>query len=60
MLLVLLLTYVHCAHLCTIGTEPGLGVICRLTVVRAVVFDPTQVSRLVSPGRASAEFASLV
>eukprot|EP00957_Ditylum_brightwellii_P145434 11074628-Ditylum_brightwellii.AAC.1 len=54
MLLVPVLTYVHCAHLCVIGAEPGFGIICCLAVVRAVVFAPTRVSCLVSPGRASA------
>eukprot|EP00957_Ditylum_brightwellii_P186231 14177756-Ditylum_brightwellii.AAC.1 len=59
MLLVLLLTYVRCVHLCAIGTEPGLGVICHLAVVQAVMFASTWVSRLVSPRRASAGFYSL-
>eukprot|EP00957_Ditylum_brightwellii_P082370 6263598-Ditylum_brightwellii.AAC.1 len=54
MLLVLVLTYVRCAHLCAISTEPGLGIICCLAIVQAVVFAPAWVSRLVSPGRASA------
>eukprot|EP00957_Ditylum_brightwellii_P061359 4657549-Ditylum_brightwellii.AAC.1 len=46
MLLVLLLMYVCCAHLCAIGTEPRLGVIRHLAVIWAVVFAPTRVSRL--------------
>eukprot|EP00957_Ditylum_brightwellii_P109043 8318120-Ditylum_brightwellii.AAC.1 len=59
MLLVQELAYVLCAHLCAIGTEPGLGIICHLAVVRAVVIAPTRVSRLVNPGRASAHPCAL-